>query len=86
VVVSYLKCLCKPLKVEHAMMRNGRLTLRFAQNADIDPMKLMQALSATPQLMLSATQPPALLMRDPGETEVSLHAAIPLLESIINDL
>lgn len=82
VVVSYLKCLCRPLKVDQVLMRNSRLVLKFAEGADVDPIRLMGALSDKPQLMLSATQPPALLTRDQGDAEGLMLSAVPLLEQI----
>ncbi len=86
VVVSYLKSLLGRLKVEQALMRSDLLTMRFASGAQIDPISLMRALADCPQLMLSATQPPALVYREKGDPEALMKRVTPLLEGLVGAL
>jgi transcription-repair coupling factor (superfamily II helicase) len=86
VAVSYFKHLCLGMKIEQALMRAGKLTLRFSPGADIDPMALIRAMADQPQWMLSASEPPSLIFREEGEPDALMKRATLPLEALVNGI
>ena len=86
--VAHLKGLCGRLGVDNVSLRRGMLALRFAAEARIDPVKLVDMLSAHPrELSLAPGAPPTLLLQQPlTAIEERIRAAIPLVEELADAL
>ena len=83
--IAHLKGLCGRIGVESIGLRQGKLMLKFAAAAQIDPIKLLPFLEKYRRFMtLAATTPPSLVLNfGPLATDDLVRKAIPLMEEVV---
>ncbi len=86
--IAHLKGLCGRIGVESISLKQGKLCLRFAPTAQLDPMKLLPILEKNRRMLtLAATTPPSLLI-DLGTRPADdlVRRAVPIMERIVTVL
>ncbi len=83
--IAHLKGLCSRIGVESIALRQGKLALRFAASAQLDPMKLIRLLEKYKRRMtLAASTPPALMLDfGPKPVDDLVRLSIPLMEEVV---
>ena len=83
--VAHLKGLCSRIGVESIGLRQGKLAMKFAAAAQLDPMKLLKLLEKyRRRMVLSATTPPSLVLDfGPKPVDELVRLAIPLMEEVV---
>ena len=86
--VAHLKGLCSRIGVDNVSIKRGFLAMRFAPTAQPDVEKLVALLGKhNKTLILSATQPPVLMINLPPTTPEDLvRKSLPLMEEIADTL
>ncbi len=83
--IAHLKGLCSRIGIESIALRQGKLMLKFAAAAQLDPMKLIRLLEKYKRRMtLAASTPPSLILDfGPKPTDDLVRMAIPLMEEVV---
>ena len=86
VTVAYLKALCMSLGIDRVHQLDGRMDMRFANNAQVDGEKLFKALQGfDKRLTLSVSMPVTLSLRDRTlNKEDMLHLTAKVMERLID--
>lgn len=85
VAVAYLKAMCTKLGIERVNQVNGRMLMRFADNAQVDGEKLFKALTGFDRrLTLNAAMPVTMTFRDDtlGKEDM-LHLCVKVMERLL---
>ncbi len=84
--IAHLKGLCSRLGIDNVSLKRGMLAMRFDPKAELDPIRLIEALKRYPRnLALSAGQPPMLFFSDGNRSVDDLvRRAIPVMEDVVN--
>jgi len=83
--IAHLKGLAGRLFIEQVSLKNGNIQMRFSPRAQFDLMKLVTAMEPFGrEVMLSATQPPSLILRIKAEdVEGMLPRGIEVMEALV---
>ena len=86
VTVAYLKALCMSLGIDRVLQADGRMDMRFSNNAQVDGEKLFKALQGfDKRLTLNASVPVTLSLRDRTlNKEDMLHLTAKVMERLID--
>ena len=86
VAVAYLKALCMSLGIDRVMQADGRMDMRFANDAQVDGVKLFKAMQGFDRRMtLNASVPVTLSLCDRTiGREDMLHLAVKVMERLID--
>ena len=86
VAVAYLKALCMRLGIDRVHQTDGRMDMRFSNNAQVDGEKLFKALQGfDKRLTLNASVPVTLTLRDRTmNREDMLHLTAKVMERLID--
>lgn len=84
VAIAHLKSMCSPLGIDLVTHRAGKLQLRFSTYARPDGKKLLASVvGLDKRFILSAQQPPSLILRDERmTTEEILHEGVRIMEKV----
>lgn len=88
VAIAHLKAMCEQLGIDLILHRGGQLQMRFSPYAHPDGAKLLSAVQGVDKrLILSASQPPSLNLRDPSlSPEEMLHEGVRIMEKVMKNL
>ena len=86
--VSYIKSLCEKLYVENLSMRGDSLVMRFSEEANLDVVKLVEALSGNKRFKLEPRKPGLIIYTHEKEKQIDkiLPVAIADLMQVIEKM
>ena len=85
VALAYLKAMCTHLGIDRVVQTDGRIDMRFSQNAQIDGARLFRAMTGfDKRLTLNAAAPVMLVLRDRTlAREDMLHLCVKVMERLL---